>query len=61
VGLSQLRPAGRDELPLLTTGDDLVLLAHFLPPDRDAYTAADVLRVLLSPAASPANPKTQAA
>lgn len=60
IGLPQVRPGSLDELPLLTTGDDLARLAPFLPPDRDAYTAADVLRVLLSPVGSTANPESHA-
>lgn len=48
VGLAQIRPSSADELPLVTAGDDFVNLAQFLPPGRDSYTAADVLRMLLA-------------
>jgi NAD(P)H-dependent flavin oxidoreductase YrpB (nitropropane dioxygenase family) len=47
VGLPQVRAQGIDELPLVTTGDDFSLLSQFLPPGRDLYSAADVLRRLL--------------
>jgi NAD(P)H-dependent flavin oxidoreductase YrpB (nitropropane dioxygenase family) len=49
AGLPQVRADGLDELPLVTAGDDLTLLAEFLPPGRDSYSAADVLHVLLPP------------
>lgn len=50
VGLPQIRCAGTDELALVTAGDDLAHLAEFLPPGRDSYSVADVLRLLLPPA-----------
>ena len=46
------RADGLDELPLVTAGDDLTHLAEFLPPGRDSYSAADVLRLLLPQPAS---------
>ena len=49
AGFPQVRADGVDELPLVTAGDDLVHLAEFLPPERDSYFAADVLRRLLPP------------
>jgi len=48
-GLGQIRRDGREELPLVTAGDDLVDVARFLPDGALTYTAADVLRVLLAP------------
>jgi NAD(P)H-dependent flavin oxidoreductase YrpB (nitropropane dioxygenase family) len=48
IGLPQVR-AGVEELPLVTAGDDLAHIARFLPPGRDSYSAADVLRQLLPP------------
>ncbi len=48
AGFPQVRTAGIDELPLVTTGDDLAQLAQFPPPGRDSYSAADVLRRLLA-------------
>ena len=47
AGLPQINADGRHELPFVTSGDDLGLLAQFLPPGRDSFTAADVLRRLL--------------
>lgn len=47
VGLPQVRAEGPDELPLVTAGDDFAQLAQFLPPGRDSYSAADVVRLLL--------------
>ena len=46
VGLGQHRDDG-EEVPLLTAGDDVANLARFLPPDRESYGAADVIRWLL--------------
>lgn len=48
VGLGQMRKQSAAELPLVTAGDDLAQLAQFLSPDRDSYSAADVLARLLS-------------
>jgi nitronate monooxygenase len=56
AGLPQLRRTSPDELPLVTAGDDICLLAQFVPPGRDSYSAADVLGMLLPPAASVAKP-----
>lgn len=47
AGLPQVNAEGRDELPLVTSGDDIELLAQFLEPGRDSFSAADVLRQLL--------------
>jgi nitronate monooxygenase len=52
IGLEQIQPDGRHEPALLTAGDDVTGLARFLPPDQNAYTAADVLRHLLGPPAA---------
>jgi nitronate monooxygenase len=46
IGLGQVRADG-PEAALVTSGDDVVHLARFLPADRDAYHAADVIRWLL--------------
>ncbi len=46
IGLSQVRPDGQVELPLLTSGDDLRLLGTFLG-DRTSYSAAEVVAYLL--------------
>jgi nitronate monooxygenase len=47
AGLAQVRPASLDELPIVTAGDDISQIAQFLPPGRDSYSTADVLRQLL--------------
>lgn len=46
VGLGQLRSGGAED-PILTAGDEVAHLARYLPPDRDSYGAADVIRWLL--------------
>ena len=46
VGLGQHRLTGGED-PILTAGDDVAHLARYLPPDRDSYGAADVIRWLL--------------
>jgi NAD(P)H-dependent flavin oxidoreductase YrpB (nitropropane dioxygenase family) len=46
-GLAQVGDDGRDELPLVTAGDDLGLLAQFLRPGCDSFSAADVVNQLL--------------
>ena len=51
VGLGQQRPGGVED-PILTAGDDVANLARYLPPDRDSYGAADVIRWLLGAPAS---------
>jgi NAD(P)H-dependent flavin oxidoreductase YrpB (nitropropane dioxygenase family) len=47
IGLPQVRPDGRVEPPLLTSGDDLRSIARFLQ-GRTRYTAAEVIHYLLS-------------
>lgn len=49
VGLAQTRD-GEAELPIVTAGDDLSQLTRFFAPNRDSYSAADVIRALLNPA-----------
>ena len=46
IGYPQQRADG-EEKPLLTSGDDLVLLGEFLG-DRERYSASDVIEYLLS-------------
>ena len=48
VGLQQVRAGGVDERAIVTAGDDLALLAHFLSAGRDSYSAADVIDLLLA-------------
>ena len=47
AGLAQARSKTSVELPIVTAGDDLPLIAQFLPPGRDSYSAADVICQLL--------------
>lgn len=47
IGLAQARAGGTVEQPLVTAGDDLAYLSQFLPPGRESYSAADVVRRLL--------------
>lgn len=48
IGLAQIRKDGSVEPPLVTVGDDLNTVAQFLAPGRQTYTAADVVKSLLS-------------
>jgi len=52
IGLAQLRNGNRVECALVTAGDDLVNIGDFLPEGQTAYSAADVIRVLLSGSAA---------
>jgi NAD(P)H-dependent flavin oxidoreductase YrpB (nitropropane dioxygenase family) len=47
IGHGQGRKDGKTELPLLTSGEDLKTLGHFLK-GRESYTAKDVIEYLLS-------------
>ena len=49
VGLAQERSTGAIEAPLLTSGDDLLMLGDFLD-GRVTYSASDVVSYLLEPA-----------
>lgn len=48
IGLGQIQAGQKLEKPLLTAGDDLAQVAHFLRDDKDSYRAADVLQALLA-------------
>ena len=48
IGHAQMRKDGAVEPPLVTVGDDLNTVAQFLAPGRTSYSAADVVRSLLS-------------
>jgi len=48
IGHAQARKDAVVEPPLVTVGDDLNTIAQFLAPGRDSYTAADVVKSLLS-------------
>jgi nitronate monooxygenase len=47
IGLGQVRPDGRAEMPLLTAGDDVADVARFARAGTPSYTAADVISYLL--------------
>jgi len=47
IGLGQVDLENHLSLPLVTAGNDVVQIARFLPSDRDSYTAAEVVRLLL--------------
>jgi len=48
AGYPQIRKDGSIEKPLLTSGDDLLEIARFIPDGRTSYTAQDVIDSLLS-------------
>ena len=48
IGHAQARKDSTVEPPLVTVGDDLNTIAHFLAPGRASYSAGDVVRSLLS-------------
>lgn len=48
IGLGQVRPDGRPELPLLTAGDDVADVARFTTGEDPSYSVADVLAHVLS-------------
>jgi len=48
VGLGQIRKDGSHEPPIVTTGDDVVNLARFIPVGQTTYRAADVIEYLLT-------------
>ncbi|HEX2971481.1 MAG TPA: nitronate monooxygenase [Tepidisphaeraceae bacterium] len=48
VGLGQIQPNGKPELPLVTAGEDAARVARFLKGSAQSYTAADVIRYILA-------------
>ena len=51
VGIGQSRKNGTIELPLVTSGDDLIMLSGILTGRSSySYTAAEAIEYLLSPA-----------
>ncbi len=48
IGHAQVRKDDVEEPPLVTVGDDLNTIAQFLAPGRESYSAADVVKSLLS-------------
>ena len=53
IGYQQVRNGKREEYPLITAGDDLATVGRFLKPGRTEYSAADVVRQLLTGCAEP--------
>ena len=49
IGLPQTQRNGEIERELITSGDDVADVARFLPPDRETYSALDVIDYLLPP------------
>ena len=49
AGYAQHRKDGTVEHPLVTSGDDLVMVGQFVPAGKTSYSAEDVLRYLLGP------------
>ncbi|MCP4308979.1 MAG: nitronate monooxygenase [bacterium] len=47
IELGQIQKSGGQELPLVTSGDDVAHIARFLRPGAETYTAADVIDYLL--------------
>jgi Dioxygenases related to 2-nitropropane dioxygenase len=51
IGMAQRRPDGYEELPMLTSGDDIACILAFVTPEHQAYHARDVIEALLPPEA----------
>lgn len=51
IDLGQTRRDGYVEAPILTSGEDLSVLLHYLKPGHTRYSAADAVNHLLPPAA----------
>jgi nitronate monooxygenase len=49
IGMGQRRAGGYEELPMLTSGDDIASVRAFITPDRLSYRARDVVEALLPP------------
>ena len=60
IGHAQTRKDGSAEPPLVTIGDDLNTAAQFLTAERESYSAAEVVRELLSKVLEP-EPQTELA
>jgi len=52
IGLAQVGTENGTDLPLVTAGNDVAEVAKFVRPGRDTYTAAEVVRHLLSAVAA---------
>jgi nitronate monooxygenase len=55
IGHAQVRPNGVIELPLVTVGDGLNDVAQFLTPDKDGYSAEEVVATILGEASTQTN------
>ncbi len=53
AGFPQRRKDGYVELPMVTSGDDLVMAGQFLKAGKTSYSAADVISYLLGPSWRP--------
>ena len=53
IGLAQVSSENILDLPLVTAGNEVANVARFVPPGRDSYTAAEVIRLLLGKMSSP--------
>ena len=47
IGMGQRRPDGYEELPMLTSGDDIACILEYITPERQSYHARDVVKALL--------------
>ncbi|MDO8644378.1 MAG: nitronate monooxygenase, partial [bacterium] len=47
IGFPQIRPSGYREVPIVTAGDDLKLIARFVKKGKFSYSAEDVIRYIL--------------
>ena len=56
IGLGQTQKNGDQEKPLVTSGDDLSRVGLFLKGEKLSYSAADVIRYLLSVISTPLSP-----
>jgi NAD(P)H-dependent flavin oxidoreductase YrpB (nitropropane dioxygenase family) len=56
IGLGQEQKSGYQELPLVTSGDDLAKIGSLLNGNKISYTAADVIHFLLASLPTPLTP-----
>jgi nitronate monooxygenase len=59
VGLGRVRSGHEPEPALITAGNDVAQLAQFLKPNRDSYTAAEVIDYLCATASETCTAKNQ--
>jgi nitronate monooxygenase len=58
IGLGQALPDDRSEPPIITSGDEVTQIARLVKPNRDSYSASDVIDYLLGNDPTDANIKT---